>query len=223
MPKPNPLVCQHLEKVPRAVLEEIQQIIREYVRGRNGVYALYRRGRLYYVGLASDLRVRLRAHLKDRHAQSWDSFSIYLTIGDSHLRELESLVVRIVRPHGNSQLGSFARSENLRARFAKDLRAHYTGRLRRMLGVPPCKPANGSDSKAVLAKYVNRPMRLRARYKGRLINARILRDGRIRLNGSLYNSPSTAAETVVGRACSGWTFWSVERAPGDWVKLHELR
>jgi restriction endonuclease S subunit len=33
-------------------------------------YALFRRGKLYYVGLASDLRGRLRTHVKDHHGAS---------------------------------------------------------------------------------------------------------------------------------------------------------
>jgi len=53
------LICQHLENISRKALEEHQAIIRAYVRGRQGVYALYRRGKLYYVGLATNLRNRL--------------------------------------------------------------------------------------------------------------------------------------------------------------------
>ena len=53
------LVCQHLESISRNVLEEYQKVIRRFVRGRNGVYALYRRGKLHYVGLASSLLGRL--------------------------------------------------------------------------------------------------------------------------------------------------------------------
>ena len=49
MSKRTPLVCQHLENVSRTVWEEHQDIVREYVRHRQGVYALYRRGKLYYV------------------------------------------------------------------------------------------------------------------------------------------------------------------------------
>ena len=90
------LVCQHLENISREALEKHQEIIRTYVRGRQGIYALYRRGKLYYVGLATNLRNRLKIHLKDRHGQSWDRFSVYLTIGDNHLRELEALIL----PHG---------------------------------------------------------------------------------------------------------------------------
>ena len=68
MAKRRSLVRQHLENIAGTVLEDYQHIIRDYVRGMQGVYALYRRGRLYYVGLASNLRNRLKAHLKDKHA-----------------------------------------------------------------------------------------------------------------------------------------------------------
>src|ERR1700722_2365049 len=103
MPKRNPLVCQHLENIAREVLEQRQDIIRQYVRHRQGVYALYRRGEIYYVGLASNLRSRLAHHMKDRHQDSWDRFSVYVTIGDSHIREMESLIIRILKPPGNKQ------------------------------------------------------------------------------------------------------------------------
>ena len=53
MAKRTPLVCQHLENISREALEKYQDIIRQYVRRRHGVYALYRRGKLQYVGLAS--------------------------------------------------------------------------------------------------------------------------------------------------------------------------
>src|SRR5579872_6150739 len=96
-------VCEHLENISRDALEEYQAILRSYVRRRQGIYALYRKGKLYYIGLATNLRNRLNNHLKDHHANSWDRFSVYLTIGDSHLRELEALAVRIVRPKGNKQ------------------------------------------------------------------------------------------------------------------------
>src|SRR3990172_8469432 len=115
MPKRIPLVCQHLENIHRAALEKYQKFVFPYVKEREGVYALYRRGRLYYVGLASDLRWRLRHHLRDRHGEAWVSFSVYLMIGDKHLKELESLLLRVIhpRPKGNNQSGKFAKSENL--------------------------------------------------------------------------------------------------------------
>jgi excinuclease UvrABC nuclease subunit len=73
----NPLVSQYLEHISGTALEEYQRIIRDYVRNRSGVYALYRRDRLYYVGLASNLRSRLAHHLRDKHRGKWtDSVSI---------------------------------------------------------------------------------------------------------------------------------------------------
>jgi len=53
-------------------------------------------------------------------ASSWDRFRVYLAIGDSHLREVESLILRIVKPPGNKQKRKFAKSEDLRRRFKRD-------------------------------------------------------------------------------------------------------
>jgi hypothetical protein len=86
--KSKPLVIEHLENISRKALEKYQPIITEYVKGKKGVYALYKGERLKYVGLAGNLRSRLSTHLRDRHAQSWDKFSVYLTEDDEHLREL---------------------------------------------------------------------------------------------------------------------------------------
>ena len=47
MSKRSPLVSQHLENISREALEKYQSIIRRHVRRRQGVYALYRRGKLY--------------------------------------------------------------------------------------------------------------------------------------------------------------------------------
>ena len=43
----TPLVLQHLEHISRKALEEHQDIIREYIRKKHGVYALYKDDRLY--------------------------------------------------------------------------------------------------------------------------------------------------------------------------------
>src|SRR5262245_64171457 len=89
MAKRAQLVSQHLENISHEALSKYQDVIRSYVRGRQGIYALYRKNELYYVGLAGNLRSRLKSHLRDRHKKLWDRFSVYLTIGDSHLRSEE--------------------------------------------------------------------------------------------------------------------------------------
>src|SRR6478672_2340893 len=128
------LVTQYLENIASEAFEKHADVIRQFVRGRNGVYALYRKGKLYYSGLASDLRGRLRWHLRDRHAQRWDTFSVYLTIGDQHLRELESLILRVAQPPGNRQLGKFSGAQNLNRSFAREIATKQRAERNRILG-----------------------------------------------------------------------------------------
>jgi predicted GIY-YIG superfamily endonuclease len=228
----TPLVSQFLENVSRGVLADYQKLVREHVRGRHGIYALYRRDKLYYVGLAKDLRNRLTAHLRDRHAQSWDRFSVYLTINDTHMKELESLLLRIVQPKGNRMGGKFANAENLRLVFGQRIRAEQRAELDELLGqrrrakqssaAKVLKSVNGRVP--VLAKFPKRPRLLRGRYKGERYTARVLKDGRIRHDGKDFNSPSLAAIAATGGAArNGWWFWQYERAPGEWVRLRELK
>ena len=229
MARQSQLVCQHLENISSDALEKYQDVIRSYVRGRQGIYALYRRNKLYYVGLASNLRNRLKHHLRDRHKGIWDRFSVYLTIGDSHLRELESLILRTVKPRGNTQTGKFFKSENLRGRLARDLRKKQREEINWLIGraITPTstRPKRGAtrNGQPILANYFNRSTRLRAKYRGNIIKARIRRNGLIRYNNKDFKSPSLAGSAVVKRSCNGWTFWKFERAPGDWVFLDELR
>ena len=101
------LVSQYLENISREALETYQDLIRQYIRGRQGVYALYRQDNLWYVGLAGNLSRRLKEHLRDRHKESWDRFSVYLTIGTTNMKEMESLLLRVVVPPGNQTKGGF--------------------------------------------------------------------------------------------------------------------
>lgn len=227
--KRSALVSQYLEGISRTALAEYQPFFREQARRRNGVYALYRRKKLYYVGLARDLRGRLRTHLRDKHGESWDRFSMYLTVGDHHIKELESLVLRIVRPTGNRQGGKFAKAQNLRREFTRRVKQDAAAHLSELLGVEdghkPVVVRSRPSGEAVLAAYVSRPLRLRARYKGKVLKARVLSNGVISFAGNRYQSPSMAARAALPhrRAINGWHFWTYERAPGDWVRLKELR
>lgn len=228
--KKGQLVCQHLEGASAKLFEKYAKILRDYVRGRHGVYALYKKDRLYYVGLATNLRSRLKHHLRDRHHHRWDRFSIYLVINHQHIKELETLVVRMVRPKGNKQLGRFAASENLKSRLAKDLRrqqreelATLLGKKRRTTTSPRRARRPPADGEGVLASYLTKGLRIRARYNGRTVLARVLKNGWIRYGDYLYKTPSGAGQAVRKRATNGWTFWQYQRSPGEWVPLGELR
>ncbi|MBI5482176.1 MAG: DUF4357 domain-containing protein [Deltaproteobacteria bacterium] len=231
----KPLVTQHLENVSREALERYQTVLRGYIRRRQGLYALYRKSRLYYVGLAGNLRARLDTHLRDRHGESWDRFSVYLTIGDEHMRELEALILRIVNPAGNKVKGQFVKSENLKNKVKRDLRRLQREEAALLFGGRPkqeddeaprprgSKRAAGKGRRAALARYIQAPMPIRVRYKGKTHRARVRRDGTILHKGKTFTSPSLAGAKVVGHSCNGWKFWKYQRSPGDWVLLENLR
>jgi len=237
MSRKQPLVTQHLEKISRDMLEDYLDIIRGYIKNREGVYALYRRGKLHYVGLASNLMRRLKQHLKDRHGQSWDRFSIYLTIGDQHMKELESLILRIVNPPGNKVQGKFSKSENLKNKIRRDINVRLREERDRLLGkraprrkaAPAKRPRRVKAKKAgrtpVLAPFVKQlaGQVLKATYKGTTYRARVRKDGSISHKGVVYTSPSLAANAAQPHARNGWSFWKYERSPGYWVKLDSLR
>lgn len=240
------LVSQYLENISRKALEKYSRILRKYLRGRHGIYALYHKDKLYYVGLASNLRSRLGHHLRDRHAHAWDRFSIYFTIGGKHLKEIESLLLRIIELKGNKQMGKFGRADDLRNRFRSELKRSWQSELGDLFCTDTAHEEPTTDRKSsrlrkkygkvpVLAKYVNRRFHIRYRYKGKVYIAHVRRDGSItfaregaeadRLQGKVFTSPSLAAKAVASKSRSrnGWVCWEYERAPGDWVFLNEIR
>jgi len=228
--KEPPLVSQYVERISREAVEKYRTLLETYVKRRHGIYALYKKKRLYYVGLAKDLRWRLRQHLKDHHGHSWDRFSVYLTIGPKHLKELETLILRITgKPPGNKVKGKFVDSENLKRRLKREIKASQRNELLALMD--QSIEADDRDlleigkrsRKPILAPYVRAPLKLRAKWKGRTFKARVRRDGSIRFRGRTYRSPSAAGGAASKSSVDGWYFWRFERAPGDWIKLNELR
>jgi len=224
------LVYAHLENVSRDLLEQHPDVVRDFIGRNAGVYALYRRNRLYYVGLANALRHRLKAHVKNRHGDSWDSFSIYLTIKDQHLREIEALMLRLARPSGARQRGRLAQSRDLRRSIRRAIRQKQnkevsslfdTVRMNLVQAVEEHRPKSSSDPN--LIRLLPGGATLRANYKGTQYRARVRRDGRVRFNGQLYPSLSLAAKSVVKRSINGWWFWKVEKGKANWVRLNRVR
>jgi hypothetical protein len=236
------LVVQHLEYVPGGAFKRFPDVIRELVHGRNGVYALYSGDRLYYVGLARDLRSRLKSHLRDRHADEWDKFSIYLTAGDEHMKELESLVLRIADPSGNRVTGKLAGSDDLRPLLRRRIRVlqqrefvEFTGGVVREAATPDARQRAlaARRSEAALAPYTKKRFHIRLRHNDKQYIAHVRPDGTIafsresadwaRLRREVYFSPSKAAEVAVGHGMNGWQAWHFWSTKGDLVPLDALR
>lgn len=224
--KREPLVHQHLENVSRDLFEKHPDIVKQFIGRNAGIYALYKKDKLYYVGLATGLRGRLKAHVKNRHGSSWDRFSIYLTIKDQHLREIEALLLRIANPEGAKQRGKLAQSKDMRRGIAKAIRVKQNSEASSLFGrettpVKTSKSAPGVDSD--LLRFFPQGARIRGTLKGKIFRARVQRNGKVRFGGKLYNSLSVAAFAAIKRPTNGWWFWQIERGRKNWVRLKKIR
>ena len=228
MSKKHHLVISQLENISWKVLEDYKDVIKEMIKEKSGIYALCRRDKLYYVGLASNLMKRLNDHLKDRHNEKWDKFNVYLTKKDEHMKELESLFLRIMKPAGNKVKGKFAGSENLRKTLNSKIKSSDDDKRARLLGGSIAKKrrrAKTKDTKGsvVLAGLVTRRIPLKGYYKGYEYSATLRVNGKIYYDGDLYESPTAAAKTVTNRTVNGWVFWKYKNRNGEWVSLSEIR
>ena len=232
------LVVQYVEKISRKLLERYPLIIREFARRQHGIYALYKGNKLYYVGLASNLRNRLRSHLRDKHGGTWDRFSMYLTLSDEHLKELESLVLCIANPKGNVVAGKFKKAKNLKRTIKRKIKEMQRVEQRDLLGeddelVTPKDRRKETNDLGILAQYVAKRFHIRFIYKGKKYIAHVRKDGWItfdrksaryqKFKEKKYKSPSGAGSAVTGLPCDGWKHWEYRSENGDWVKLDNLR
>lgn len=104
-PKAPRLITGCLEGISKRVFADFSTPIAELAGEKSGIYALYKGNKLYYVGLATDLRRRIKHHLEDKHARNWDTFSLYVVRKEAHLRDLEAMSIRIAKPKGNGVRG----------------------------------------------------------------------------------------------------------------------
>lgn len=206
------------------MLEKHRELVREFIGRNTGIYALFRKGKLYYVGLATALRSRLKAHVKNRHGNSWDSFSIYLTIKDQHLREIEALLLRIAKPPGAKQRGKLAQSQDMRKRIAQAIRRKQTSEVSSLFGRGTAPvAARTTDGEGHLTRLFPQGARIRGTLRNKIFRARIRRNGTVRFREVTYKSLSHAAKAANNRSTNGWWFWQIERGRGNWVRLTKIR
>ncbi len=222
------LLLQHLEGVSWRILEAYPQLLRAIIRKKSGVYALYRKDKLYYVGLASNLMGRIEAHLRDRHHGSWDRFNVYLTAQTNHIQELEALVLRIVNPAGNKQISRFPHAENLALKLNRRMSDADADRRARLLGGHVARRRRRAKTSrargtVVLSGVVDRRIPLRGRGRHKHLKATLGTDGRIRFKKHTYDSPSAAAQVATGVNRNGWTFWQYRDERRRWTALKQLR
>jgi hypothetical protein len=220
------LVLGHLEAIHAGVFEEFQSVITEIVDRQNGVYALYKGDQLYYVGLARNLKARLRAHLRDRHKGLWDRFSVYLTNGDAHMKELESLMLRVIKPEGNRVKGKLKGSKDQRSELERRIKEEQERKRRGILGIPVRKVKIKQKSKSgsgLQGHGSTGAIFLRAFYKGKEYRATLSQDGTVRVGDNRYSSLSAAGVSITKRGTNGRHFWRVRNEAKEWVRISTMK
>ncbi|MEM5854309.1 MAG: GIY-YIG nuclease family protein [Candidatus Aenigmatarchaeota archaeon] len=103
------------KKLPSSILEDpiFEEKLKELMKGYSGIYALYKRDELYYVGLTKNLHGRIKWHLRDRHVGKWDKFVIFRIKKIRYLKDIETLIVNIAEPKGNRVRGKVPKDYNL--------------------------------------------------------------------------------------------------------------
>lgn len=94
------------------------------MKGYSGIYALYRKDRLYYVGLTTNLFGRINWHLKDRHAGKGDSFVIFRIKRIAYLKDIETLITHLVNLPGNKVKGKVPRDADINRILRSILKDH---------------------------------------------------------------------------------------------------
>lgn len=222
------LVVQYIEKIRSEIFEEYRKEIKKFAKGRNGIYALYSGTKLYYVGLASSLTGRVNGHLKNRHMGEWDSFSMYLTADSSYLKEIESLILRIVDVKGNRVKGKLKNAADLRRELLKELKYSQKTQLDFLMGRADRRrlamaTKEIKENQTELIRYGLGSTRITAQYKGKTYKARIDRNGWVLYGNRKFPSLSAAGIHILNRSCNGWTFWKAKNSKGKWVRLDEWR
>ncbi|MGD1042488.1 MAG: GIY-YIG nuclease family protein [Sedimentisphaerales bacterium] len=230
--KTRAIITEHLEKIGANVFDDYSSVITDLIKGRQGIYALYNNERLYYVGLASNLKSRVKAHNRDRHQNKWTHFSLYIIRKEDHVKEIESLVLRISRPKGNKVKGKLKKSKNLRPLLKRMLKDEWIIRRGGILGENEKDTRRVEHRKRKIKKTDKRPLQgyfpqgkvIHANYKGKEYKAWVYSNGRIKVNGEIFDSPSLAGIAITKKkTMNGWRFWKYKDKTGELVYIDKLR
>jgi len=230
--KTRAIVAGFVEKVNARIFDRYQKEITGMIRGYQGLYALYKKDKLYYVGLASNLKGRIKHHLSNKHKGKWTHFSLYIIRRAGHIKELESLLLRIAYPEGNSQKGKLKNSKNLlpvlRRQVKQKIQQEFQDIFDEIYGhkekkiKTKIKREGERPLKGLLRDY----QRIYASYKGQKYKAKVLPNGIIKMipSGQLFDSPSAAGTAIIEKgAVDGWYFWKYKDKDGNLKYIQELR
>jgi len=222
------LFSRKLEKISREIFERYSEELSELIGSSHGVYALYDENELYYIGKASDLKRRIRQHLKDRHVAQWTYFSLFLTNKSAYINDIESVIISVSNPKGNKAKPKGSADAQLKKELKTLVKKRQTEEIDRLLfgskKLRKKQRAKKVATQLILKNLFKRRMSLYREYKGKEYKATLLTSGKIKYKDKLYTSPSGAAQAIVHSGqINGWEFWYIQNEDGNWVKLSSLR
>ncbi|MDP8260250.1 MAG: GIY-YIG nuclease family protein [Candidatus Gygaella obscura] len=225
------LIEHRLEGLSKIWFKNHYELITQLIGRTQGIYALYDDNDLYYVGKSTNLKGRVRHHLRDRHEGAWTHFSLFLLNSDKYIDELESIIIRIVDPRGNRCKPKGKTDNTMLKELEKMLDRKHKQEKTDLLGmVRQSKKKNSGRRQTGIVKVnleglVDKKLKLSRTYKGREYIAYLYPGGHVKYNGKKYTSLSSAGKAAINKeqAVNGWRFWYFEDSDGVRLRLDELR
>ncbi|MDR1123845.1 MAG: GIY-YIG nuclease family protein [Elusimicrobiota bacterium] len=212
------IITEYLDNISSKVFEDYAMVINNLIRHKHGIYALYKRDKLYYVGKAVNLKNRIKQHLRDKHSNKWDTFSLFVIKNEGHISDIESILIAVNSPQGN-KISPRNKAKNLKRLLAQALNNYNEDDVNKMLCVE--KEHKGKSIRKKLVKIKKSFVPLYAYYNGKEYRAVLIEPNKIKYKGKIYLSPSAAARAIVKTHCDGKNFWKVEYRKGMLKSLIE--
>lgn len=226
--KPRSLITDRVEGISKDVFKRYFSEITKLIGSSPGIYALYDEDQLYYVGKSTDLKKRVKQHLRDRHYASWTHFSLFLIRKVDHINEIESLLIRISNPKGNSTKPKGRARGDLIKKLKKMIKDRQRREYEEMFVQKKIAKKGAGKRAAATRKKINglvsRKTTLYRSYKGKEHKAFLYPTGVIRMGKHKFSSPTAAALKIVDRpTVNGWNFWYIKDSNDEWVKLSDFK
>ncbi|MGB2981865.1 MAG: GIY-YIG nuclease family protein [Candidatus Zixiibacteriota bacterium] len=220
------LVLQKVENVSKDLFRNYYGLVTELIGSSPGIYALYDGNELYYVGKSTDLRKRVKDHLRDRHFASWTHFSLYLVRRAEHIHEIEQLLIRIADPKGNRTPKKGKAASALLKKLKQLVKRKQADEFVKMFGVSKGKRESTPHPKTLKGLVTERTP-LHRLYKGKEYRGFLYPNGIIKIGTKSFTTPTRAALSILKRygrhAVNGWHFWYIKDLRGEWVTLSDYR
>ena len=223
------LISLSVEHISGELFFKYSDAITKLIEKSAGIYALYNKDKLYYVGRATNLKRRVKQHLNDKHKKKWTHFSLFLINLEDHIGELESLLVRIADPRGNvvKPKGKDTRGRKLLEKIIRDsqreerVKLLHGSRERKVkLVKEKTRTIKKGNRSRGLKDLVTKRVTVQRTYKGIKYVGKLTPSGFIIYKNKKYSTPTAAAKAITKRtAINGWYFWCIKNKKGELVQL----